>query len=465
MSDRAATRRNRRAERLRRRLQRLTNRAREVERRDYQRRGIRGAIPHDGEGEIDPEDVVRAFEEASEFGGDPSDYYRFAIRMGASGSVYRPTLATRINACAQLEPIVEPASEDAADMAVADAVTEHVLPFCVESAPWLLMATGHGVSVVEVQWETMTMPWRPVDSRWHRPRLLRAPVEADPRVWIIDDNYGADDGDLREPVVVGDGRWLDHRTGMHGATPFISGVAAPCLYWWLGKVKVRPRWSAFLDTYGMPLRVGYYDEATSTEEASKLREALQNMGRDVGALLPGVQGDDGTWHGPIEVINGAATVGGSSDYFGNFYAQCDRQIEIAVLGQTATTEGTPGRLGNDDAQENVRRDIALADAAALGRTQTEQIAAPFVRYNHGEDVPVPRIVWPVPDPPDNLEAWSKAMQGFIAVGLDVRADDVRQRLHVAEPEDGDEVLSGRAPADEGDVDGEPMEDDEDMNDG
>ena len=449
MSDAAPRQRNRRAERLRRRLRRLTNRVREAERGDYRRRGIRGTIPHEGEGEIDPEDVVRAIEEAAEFGGDPNEFYQFVIRMGAAGSVYRPTLATRLNACAQLEPIVEPASESAADMAIAKAVEKHVLPFAREVAPRLLMAVGHGVSVVEVQWDTTMMPWRPVEHRWHRPRLLRAPLEDDPRVWMVGDYGESRDGDLREPVMTGDGRWLDHRGGMAGPTPFIAGVAAPCIYWWLAKLRARVRWSAFLDTYGFPLRVGYYDDTTSDDEASKLQEALKNMGRDVGALLPGVHGDDGTWHGPVEVINGAATTGGTSDYFGNFVSQCDRQIEIAVLGQTASTEGTPGRLGGDDAQENVRRDIALADAAALGRTQTDQIAAPFVRYNHGETAPVPEIRWPVPDPPDNLEAWGKTTVAFIDKGgLQVRAEDVRERLHLAAPEGDDEVLGGAVAVDE-----------------
>ena len=131
-----------------------------------------------------------------------------------------------------------------------------------------------------------------------------------------------------------------------------------------------------------------------------LRDAVKNIGRDIGALLP----EDMR----IDIINAAATIGGTSDYFARMVDTSDKQIEIEVLGQTASTEGTPGQLGENKAQDRVRRDIALADAIALGHTQTDQLAEPFVRYNFGVDVPVPEILWIVPEPPDDLEAWSES---------------------------------------------------------
>ena len=113
------------------------------------------------------------------------------------------------------------------------------------------------------------------------------------------------------------------------------------------------------------LRVGRYKEDTTAEDLQALKDAVKNIGRDIGALLP-----EGM---PIEIINAAATIGGTSDYFARMVDTSDKQVEIEVLGQTASTEGTPGQLGGNKAQDRVRRDIALADAIALGHTQTDQL--------------------------------------------------------------------------------------------
>ena len=51
----------------------------------------------------------------------------------------------------------------------------------------------------------------------------------------------------------------------------------------------------------------------------------------------------------------------------------DKQISKAVLGQTATTEGTPGKLGNEQAQEGGARRhhqglMQICSASALNNT-------------------------------------------------------------------------------------------------
>ena len=412
-------------------------------------------------GRVEPHEVSEAVDEAMTWGGDPSAFYRLVLRMGSAGSVYRSATRTRRHAITQIEPMVVPAGESAADAAVAESVTEHVLPVARRLAPVLLRASSHGLSVCEVQWDMESFPLRPVDFRWRWPGQFRASGYGDDQLYQASesraDQYNNDES--LKPLIPGDGRWIDHRTDEDGAPPFVSGAATPCMFWWLAKLRARVRWAAYLDTYGFPLRVGRYDEGTSKDDLTALRTALLNMGRDVGAMLP--EGVD------IDVLtmgSGSASVAGQASLFRELVAECDRQTEIEVLGQTATTEGTPGRLGGDDAQDRVRRDIALADARGLGRTITDHMAAPFVELNHGVDVPVPEILWVVPEPPQDLNAWSRSVGLFVDRSLAVRAEDVRERLRLAkpDPDDPDEELltpdGGRAAGDADPADGESVDD-------
>ena len=385
-------------------------------------------------GEINPQEVADALDSAARWRQDPTPFYELVNRMGVS-AVYRSASRTRRHSITQLEPIVEPVSETGIDPQVAEAVKDKVLPMCRQMAGAMLRAAGHGVSVVQLQWYIGSSEYFPIDFIWRPPKQFRA-VEDDRRLWHAAGDFTSkrDYDGLRAPVVTGTGGWIDHRADADGSTPFVSGHATPCLLWWLAKIRARVRWAAFIDTYGFPLRVGHYNENTSAEDIEVLRDAVKNIGRDIGALLP----EDMR----IDIINAAATIGGTSDYFARMVDISDKQIEIEVLGQTASTEGTPGQLGENKAQDRVRRDIALADAIALGHTQTDQLAEPFVRYNFGVNVPVPEILWIVPEPPDDLEAWSKAVYRMTGRGLLVLSEEIYKRLHLTAPKEGDETIGG-----------------------
>ena len=74
----------------------------------------------------------------------------------------------------------------------------------------------------------------------------------------------------------------------------------------------------------------------------------------------------------LEIVAGVQQ-GAAVDYFQKLVEWADRQIAIGVLGQAATTEGTPGRLGADDAQP------ILAECAAISRTAPTNSSCRYVR--------------------------------------------------------------------------------------
>lgn len=110
-------------------------------------------------------------------------------------------------------------------------------------------------------------------------------------------------------------------------------------------------WLVFLEKFGSPTAVGKYPVGTTEPEQNKLLEALQAIQTDSAIIFP--QGME------AELLE--ATRGGTADYTA-LYDRMDAAIARVTLGQTASTQGTPGKLGNDDLQGDVRADIVKADA-------------------------------------------------------------------------------------------------------
>jgi len=110
-------------------------------------------------------------------------------------------------------------------------------------------------------------------------------------------------------------------------------------------------WLTFLEKFGSPTAVGKYPSGTMKIDQDKLLEALQAIQTDSAIIFP--QG--------MEASLLEATRGGTADYTA-LYDRMDAAIARATLGQTASTQGSPGKLGNDDLQGDVRDDIVKADA-------------------------------------------------------------------------------------------------------
>ncbi|CAM5385334.1 phage portal protein family protein [Rhodanobacter lindaniclasticus] len=101
----------------------------------------------------------------------------------------------------------------------------------------------------------------------------------------------------------------------------------------------------------MPTGVGKYDATATDGEKAKLLQAVRAIQTDSGMIIPkGME---------IELLEAARS--GAGDY-GALQEAMNATIAKVVLGQTASSQGTPGKLGNDQLQGDVRADIIKADA-------------------------------------------------------------------------------------------------------
>lgn len=104
------------------------------------------------------------------------------------------------------------------------------------------------------------------------------------------------------------------------------------LWWpvWFKKNGVK-FWLVFLEKFGMPTIAGKYPPGATPEQKQTLRDAVDAIQSDTGITMP-----DNVDIAFLEASRGGTV---THEQLCNYM---DRQISKTVLGQTASTEGTPG---------------------------------------------------------------------------------------------------------------------------
>jgi len=194
-------------------------------------------------------------------------------------------------------------------------------------------------------------------------------------------------------------------------------------------------WVAFSEIFGMPLRLGKYDSGANQSDKDALVAAIQSLGSDAAGII-----SSSTEIEFVQALNSA----GTDSLYEALADFCDRQVSKAVLGQTATQEGTPGKLGNEDAQDRVRRDLVRADCQALEKTVRQQLIRPLVGYNFGWDKPLPwfKILF---EPPEDLAQLSKVYKNIRGIGQPMSVEHVADRFKIPLPKDGETLLGDMRP--------------------
>lgn len=149
---------------------------------------------------------------------------------------------------------------------------------------------------------------------------------------------------------------------------------------------------SFIERFGMPFVVARVDQNTWENERDILQRVIRSFGPDGGGIF--------TNSTEIQLLN-AANTGGDNVYF-RALEFCHDAIYTLLVGQLASSGDSAG-MSNGDAQSAVRQDILEADARAIESTIRAQIAAPWTRFQFGENVPVPKFHFKV-EPPEDEKA-------------------------------------------------------------
>jgi phage gp29-like protein len=343
-------------------------------------------------------------------------------------------LQTRKMAVTGLNWEVLPATDSAEDKKIAAAATE-MLKY-IENLEHALLDTldalGKGFAAQEIMWELSERQIWIKDIKWiHQRRfvfydamcLLETPkiiTDASP-IW----------GEDLIP-----NKFILHKYRARSGATVRGGLLRPCSYMYLFKNYDIKDWLIFNELFSVPMRVGKYKPGASATEINALKAAVFNMAVDAAAVI-----SDSSI---IELVE--STRSGESRIFKELAEYCDKAMSKSVLGHTGSAESIAGKLGGEEASENVRHDLLESDAKALMKTIKFQVLAPWVMFNYGptKGVPVFKLHF------EKEEDLAKVAEVYAALVRDagfegIPESHIHARFGIPTPQAGEKTLRAYQP--------------------
>jgi len=358
-------------------------------------------------------------------GETPAEYLEIAQELEQRDLHYRSVLATRKHAVEGLELFVQPASDGTEDKKIAQAVETDILnhPDMMDLRKNALDALGKGFSVNEIIWDTSGKAWKPKTFKFRDPRWFQ--YDKDSGVLCLREIYG------NGLIELAQFKYIVHEPNLLAGNPITSGLSFTALFYWLIKTYDITSWAAFVDRFGYPVRLGKYGKKATQADIDTLRRAVAAIGSDVGAVIPDSM--------LIDIIE-AKTTGANSLVYQSLAEWVNKELSKLVLGQVASAEGTPGALGNQQGQEEVRQDICRADAMQFDQTINRDLVIPYVMFNFGEREAYPKIKTKLVET-KNVQLIVDSVAKLVPLGLKVDKAQMLGLLGLAAAADDDDVLA------------------------
>ncbi len=386
--------------------------------------------------------------------GETSAYLTLAQEMEERDCHYRSVLHTRKMAVSGIKPALE-LPKDAVDAKIVEAVERRILdaPGFEALVYDLLDALGKGFSCVEILWQHDEAEWYPSGYAHREQRHFTFDLDTLSRPLLRTDaiDVGGEEGVPLAPY-----QWLVYVPKLGSGIPIRTGLARTAAVAYAAKRWTAADWMAFLDVYGVPIRLGKYP-ASHADKKNLLLKAVRAIGSDAAAVIPSEM--------EIELIESKGA--GATSVFRETVEYWDKQVSKVVLGQTMTSDDGAS-LSQSKTHEQVRFDIRDADCRSVAAALDEQLVRPFVDLNFG-----PQEVYPsvrlYARKSEDLVPLMQATKTFVELGGAVQMSEIRDRLGFAEPEEGAELLEpaakppafgGAPPPPAGDDKPEPGSDDD-----
>jgi phage gp29-like protein len=174
--------------------------------------------------------------------GEMTAYLALAEEMEERDPHYASVLGTRKRAVSGVKPVVEAASEEAADEKLAQAVRDAITSYTgfSELVTDLLDGLGKGFSAVEIDWDTTGTPWRPAAFKHRNAQWFRFDRATGEELRLIDE------ADPVDGVALKPFGWLVHRPKLKSGLTARSGLARLVAFSWMCKAYTLKDWMAFV---------------------------------------------------------------------------------------------------------------------------------------------------------------------------------------------------------------------------
>lgn len=383
---------------------------------------------------LSPQRLAAIFRATDE--GDVAQYVTLAQEIEERDLHYRSVIHSRKMAVAGIVPQVELPK----DNSVSAEIGQHVEDRLIKTPRFeglvfdLLDGIAKGYACVEIVWKLDATEWYPTAYEFVEQRhfafdrdTMRTPLlrvdDLDPRA--------NEDGVPLQPF-----QWIVHIPKIASGIPLRTGLARSAAVAYAAKRWTIADWMAFMDIYGVPIRLGKYP-VSMAEKRHQLLRALKQIGSDACAVIPEEMN--------LELIEAKGATSGGVTLFEGTATYWDKQMSKLVLGQTMTTDDGSS-LAQSRTHQEVRWDIRDMDARQVAAVIDEQLIEPFVKLNHGEQKVYPKCRLHAKRP-EEIVPLMQATKLLVDMGGSVQASEARDRLGYAEPEEGAELLEAKqAPA-------------------
>lgn len=360
--------------------------------------------------------------------GDATAYLELAEEMEEKYPHYAGVLGVRKRAVSQLPVRVEAAGESPEEEGDAQILRDWLKRLTLQAELIdILDALGKAYSATEIIWELGEL-WLPSQLIWRDPRFFEYDRLGETLLL-----RGGEGGGESASCPLRPCKFIVHEGKAKSGQAIRGGLARTVAWYYLFANFTLKDWMTFLEVYGLPLRVGKYQNGTSESDIDMLARAVAQIGSDAGAVIPQSM--------LIEFINGQ---GGQAnpDMFRGMLTYIDDAVSKVVLGQTSSSDAKAGGLGSGqaDLHGEVRDDIADADAAQLSATLTRDLAVPIVMFNRGVRRAYPRIIIGRPDKVD-VDQFMAAAERGVKLGVPVAVSTWRERTGIPEPKPGEPLLT------------------------
>jgi phage gp29-like protein len=319
---------------------------------------------------------------------------------------------------------IEPASDDAQDVKIAEFVEQNFKEIKFDRAcEELLDGILKGFKPAEIMWDYSEGDIWIKEYRGRDPRRFTFDKQNQLRLltWA----------NMIEGEEIPDRKFQLFRFGEKNNNPFGTGLGNK-LYWpvWFKKNGVK-FWAIFLEKFGQPTPWGKYPSGTDKPMQDKLLEAIKSMQTDVGIITPENMS--------IELLEAARA--SSVDSYGKWGDFWNTAITLVILGQTATTVGTPGKLGSEEARSDIRQDYLKADADRLSEWLNEQSIKWLVDYNFPDVKKYPKF-WKRTEPEADLKPLAERDRILIKeIGVPTPVSYIRDTYGIPEPQPDEELIN------------------------
>ena len=378
--------------------------------------------------EITPDAVQNALTSATI--GDGCDLARLAHAVERRDSDIRGVLHTRKLAVANRPWSVLPASDEGADLDVAEAATQMLRRLPLE------MILYHALDGLHIGWSGQWVSWDTSEKQSTITAVQRMPGA----YWTYR-NPATIGPKLRVPRLITMAAPTDgiepHRASIFlhepttmSAHPTEGGMCWTVFLLYLLRSYGLRDFSTFMAKFGIPWVMVHHpggtDEKVIEENIRKISQGAY------GSVLSIPEG----WTAELLRITQR-----NAQSFVDFLDWLVHRYEYLVLGQSAATEAISGQLGGDTLHEHVREDIRQFDGAQLSATVTQDLLTPWVRYEYGPETMIPRF-WLHTDLPGPGTDFLEQLLQLSEAGLRIGTNWVHDWFRVPRAGEDEEVLQG-----------------------